>query len=218
LTGPTHLPTPGLRADAAHNRAKIVEAAHELFRARGADVAMSTIARRAGVGVATLFRRFPSREALLTEVFAEQISRCEALLDEAVDDPDPGNGFRRLIEFVCAEQIKDRGFAEAVLASFTGENDYRQRRDRAETAFERLVRRARQAGRLRPDFATSDLVMLLFANGGLRDAPPEHAHDLSRRLVAYLLDAFSTPPGPGGAPLPPASPLGLEHAVGPANR
>jgi AcrR family transcriptional regulator len=213
LAGPTHL-----RADAAHNRTKIVEAAHELFRARGADVAMSTIARHAGVGVATLFRRFPSREALLNEVFAEQISRCEALLDEAVDDPDPWNGFRRLIEFTCAEQIGDRGFAEAVLASFTGENDYRHRRDRAETAFERLVRRAREAGRLRPDFATSDLVMLLFANGGLRDAPPEHAHALSRRLVAYLLDAFSVPPGQGDAPLPPASPLGLQHAVGPPNR
>jgi AcrR family transcriptional regulator len=175
---------------------------------------MSTIARRAGVGVATLFRRFPTRDALVTEVFAEQIARCEALLEEAVDDPDPWNGFRRLLEFTCAEQLEDRGFTEAFLASFATEFDYRQRRKDAETAFGKLVRRAQEAGQLRRDFAHSDLVMILFANGGLRSAPPEHAHDLSRRLVAYLLQTFSTEPTPGSEPLPRASPLGLDSAQG----
>ncbi|WP_434445481.1 TetR/AcrR family transcriptional regulator [Lentzea sp. E54] len=203
-----------LRADAARNRTRIVEAARDLFRTRGIDVPMSTIARRAGVGVATLFRRFPSREALVTEVFAEQIEHCEALLEEAVEDPDPWNGFRRLIEFTCTEQLEDRGFTEAFLASFAGETCYRQRAENAENAFDRLVRRAKESGRLRQDFAVSDLVMILLANGGLRDAPPEHAHDLSRRLVAYLLHSFGTNDGlPEVDPLPPASPLGLhQHA------
>ncbi len=202
-----------LRADAARNRTRIVEAARDLFRTRGIDVPMSTIARRAGVGVATLFRRFPSREALVTEVFAEQIARCETMLEEALDDPDPWSGFRRLIEFTCTEQLEDRGFTEAFLASFASESSYRQRREDAETAFDRLVRRAKESGRMRQDFAVSDIVMILFANGGLRAAPPEHAHELSRRLVAYLLRAFGTDnDSPGGDPLPPASPLGLHHA------
>ncbi|SER71988.1 transcriptional regulator, TetR family [Lentzea xinjiangensis] len=201
-----------LRADAARNRAQIVEAARDLFRTRGVDVPLSTIARRAGVGVATLFRRFPSREALVTEVFAEQIAHCEALLDDAVTDPDPWTGFRRLLEFIRAEQIEDRGFTEAFIASFSGDAGYRRRREDAESALEALVRRAKDSGRLRPDFAISDLVMLVLANGGLRDAPPEHAHDLSRRLMAYLLQAFDTEASPGGVPLPPASPLGLHHA------
>ncbi|HUQ61166.1 helix-turn-helix domain-containing protein [Lentzea sp.] len=195
-----------LRADAARNRTRIVEAARDLFRTRGIDVPMSTIARRAGVGVATLFRRFPSREALVAEVFAEQRAHCEALLRKAVADPDPWNGFRRLLEFMCAEQIEDRGFTEAFLASFATGSAHWQQRVVAESAFDTLVRRAQDSGRLRRDFAVSDLVMLMMANAGLRNAPPEHARDLSRRLLDYLLQSFGTE---GDAPLSPASPLGL---------
>ncbi|HEX7301909.1 helix-turn-helix domain-containing protein [Lentzea sp.] len=199
-----------LRADAARNRSRIVEAARDLFRARGIDVPMSTIARHAGVGVATLFRRFPSREALVAEVFAEQRAHCEALLHEAVADPDPWRGFRRLLEFMCVEQIEDRGFTEAFLSSFATEVDYLHQREVAESAFGTLVRRAQDSGKLRRDFAPSDLVMLLMANSGLRNAPPEHARDLSRRLLDYLLQAFGTE----AAPLAPASPLGLvDHLV-----
>ncbi|WP_236795048.1 TetR/AcrR family transcriptional regulator [Amycolatopsis sp. GM8] len=219
MTESTHPRTagePGLRADAARNRARIIEAARELYRARGVDVPMSTIARHAGVGVATLFRRFPTRDALVNEVFAEQIAHCEALFREAVADPDPWHGFRRLIEFTCAEQLEDRGFTEAFLASFGVEAGYRRRRDDAETAFAKLVRRAQQAGQLRPDFAPSDLVMILFANSGLRNAPPAQARDLSRRLVAYLLESFRAEPEMPGEPLPPARPVSLRHALGQA--
>jgi AcrR family transcriptional regulator len=198
----------GLRSDAARNRARIVETARELFRARGIDVPMSTIARHADVGVATLFRRFPTRDALVTEVFTEQIAHCQALLDEAVDDPDPWRGFRRLLEFTCTEQLDDRGFTEAFLALFADEVDYRERRRDVETAFGKLVRR------LRPDFVPGDLVMILLANGGLRNAPPEHAKDLSRRFVAYLLQTFGTEDAAEREPLPPAGPLGLHHAQG----
>ncbi|MBB4684404.1 TetR/AcrR family transcriptional regulator [Amycolatopsis jiangsuensis] len=202
----------GLRSDAARNRVRIVETARELFRARGIDVPMSTIARHADVGVATLFRRFPTKEALVTEVFTEQIARCQALLDEAADDPDPWHGFCRLLEFTCAEQLKDRGFTEAFLALFADRVDYRKRRRDVETLFAKLVQRAQEAGRLRPDFAPGDLIMILLANGGLRDAPPEHAEDLSRRFVAYLLQTFSADGAAEREPLPPAGALGLHHA------
>jgi len=204
----------GLRSDAARNRTRIVEAARDLFRTRGIDVPLSTVARRAGVGVATLFRRFPTRESLVTEVFAEQMARCEALLEEAVTDPDPWNGFRRLVEFTCAEQLEDHGFTEAFLASFATEIDYRRRREEAENAFDKLVRRAKESGRLRQDFVVSDLVMALLANSGLRGAPPEHAQALSRRFVAYLLHAFGTEAGE--EPLPPASALDLHVAHAPS--
>lgn len=208
--------TASLRSDAARNRALIVEAARALFSERGIEVPMTAIARRAGVGIATLFRRFPTREALVTEVFAEQITRCEAVLDEAVADPDPWNGFRRLIEFVCVTQIEDRGFTEAFLASFAAQVDYEQTRSHAETAFETLVHRAQRAGGLRPDFAPSDLILILLANGGLRSAPADRTPELSRRLVAYLLQTFQAggPTADRPPPLPPPSPLGLHHAHG----
>lgn len=210
LTG--RVADPDLRSDAARNRARIVDAARDLFRTRGIDVPMSTIARRAGVGVATLFRRFPSREALVAEVFAEQRAHCEAVLHEAVADPDPWAGFRRLIEFMLTEQLEDRGFTDAFLASFATEVDYRVA---AESAFGTLVRRVQETGRLRHDFEVSDLLMMVLAHSGLRHAPPEHARDLSRRFIGYLLQAFGTETPAGDTPLPPPSTFGLADHLAP---
>ncbi|SDG61264.1 transcriptional regulator, TetR family [Lentzea fradiae] len=201
-----------LRSDAARNRTRIVEAARELFRTRGIDVPMSTIARRAGVGVATLFRRFPSREALLAEVFAEQRAHCEALLHEAATDPDAWRGFRRLVEFMVAEQLEDRGFTEAFLSAFATES---AERAVAESAFDTMVRRVKETGKLRHDFEVGDLLMLLLAHAGLRSAPPEHVRTLSRRFTGYLLQAFGTETPPGAEPLPPASGFGLAEHVTP---
>lgn len=212
--GRSHIPGGGgLRSDAALNRARIVDAARQLLSERGFEVPMSAIARRAGVGTATLFRRFPDRRSLVVEVFAEQIAQCEAVLDDAVADPDPWRGFCRLVEFVCATQIDDHGFTEAFLASFASEIDYEGRRSRAEAAFATLVGRAQRAGELRADFAPSDLVVVLLANGGLRGAPPDHVHELSRRLVAYLLQAFRAERPPADPALPVPAQVNLDHVL-----
>lgn len=207
----TQIENPGLRTDAVENRRRIVTAARELFAEKGIDVPMSAIARRAGVGVATLFRRFPDRRSLVMEVFAEQIEHCESVLDEASDDPDPWNGFAHLVEVIGRMQIDDRGFTEAFLTTFATSTEIDDKRKLAESSFEKLVRRTQQAGKLRADFAASDLSMILLANGGLRDAPPEHARHLSDRLVAYLLQAFSTSNEPVDLPRP--SRMGLHQAV-----
>src|SRR4051794_13301478 len=84
----------GLRVDAVRNRERIVEVARELFAERGLDVPMAAIARRSGVGVATLYRRFPTKEALLTEVFADEFIACLSIVDKVLEDPDPWHGFR----------------------------------------------------------------------------------------------------------------------------
>jgi AcrR family transcriptional regulator len=109
--------TAGLRADARQNRDRIVEVARALFAERGLDVPMAAIARRAGVGVATLYRRFPTKESLVAEVFADQFAACVSVVDEALADPDPWRGFCTLVEKVCAMQAVDRGFSAAVVAS-----------------------------------------------------------------------------------------------------
>lgn len=218
MEGSTHIParTGALRSDAALNRARILDTARVLFAERGIDVPMSTIARRAGVGVATLFRRFPNRESLITQAFAAEISRCEAALEDAVADPDPWRGFCRLIEFVAATQIDNHGFTEAFLASLHDTEEVDERRSRAEVAFERLVRRAQQHGTLSPDFAPGDLTMFLLANGGFRGVPRERAHELSRRLVALLLRACATSDAAVRLRMPPPTSLGLDavHAYG----
>ncbi|MEU3186319.1 helix-turn-helix domain-containing protein [Streptomyces sp. NPDC006923] len=197
-----------LRADARHNRERILRAARDAYAAHGIDVPISAIARRAGVGVATLYRRFPTRASLVTEAFAEQMELCLGVLDEALEDPDPWRGFCSVIERVCTMQAVDRGFTGAFLSQFPGSADYDRERARAEEGIDQLVRRAKETGKLRQDFDRSDITLLLLANGGLEGESPEVSLAASRRLVAYLLQSFRAD---HAEPLPRPAPLELRR-------
>ncbi|NUT46868.1 MAG: TetR/AcrR family transcriptional regulator [Saccharothrix sp.] len=198
-----------MRVDARHNRDRIVASARETFKALGLDVSMTELARRAGVGVATLYRRFPTKASLVTEVFADQLEACTAVVHEAFDDPDPWCGFRRVVEELCEMQARDRGFSAAFLRAFPDAVPVDEKRSKAERAFAGLVARAKAAGRLRPDFTTDDLTLLLMANNGLVTDSVDAAVARSRRLVAYFLQAFQA-----RDPLPPPVRIGLRDALG----
>ena len=201
--------TTRLRVDARQNRDRIVDAARETFAAEGLDVSMTEIARRAGVGVATLYRRFPTKEALVREVFAEQLAACTGEVHDAAQDPDPWRGFCRAVEKLCEMQARDRGFSAAFLTAFPDTVPVDELRARAEEAFAGLVERAKGVGMLRPDFTTDDLTLVLMANNGLVTDSTEAALAASRRLVAYFLQAFQA-----RGPLPPPARLGLRDALG----
>ncbi|ASY33992.1 TetR/AcrR family transcriptional regulator [Streptomyces sp. CLI2509] len=196
-------PAPPLRADALRNRARLLAAAREVFAERGLDAPMATVARRAGVGVATLYRRFPTRDDLVRAAFAEQMDTCARVLDEAVADPDPWRGFQRLVETVCALQAEERGFPEAFVRAFPAAASAHTDAARAQAAedFARLVARAQAAGALRTDFHPADFSMLLLAHGGLVAAAPADRAS-SRRLVAYLLESFRARPSRTALPSP----------------
>ncbi|MCE7081729.1 TetR/AcrR family transcriptional regulator [Streptomyces sp. ST2-7A] len=196
-----------LRADARRNRRRILSAARVVFAEHGIDAPMATVARRAGVGVATLYRRFPSREALVRAAFAQQMDTCARALTEALADPDPWRGFQRLFETVCELQREERGFPAAFVAAFPdGTREHARLREQAERDFMTLVRRARAAGALRADFHPSDFVVALLSHCGLVTALPGD-RAASRRLVAYLLQSFRTEAAHG--PLPAPSTLSL---------
>ncbi|MGW1017060.1 TetR/AcrR family transcriptional regulator [Streptomyces niveus] len=197
-----------LRADAQHNRDRILAVAREAFTTQGTDVPLTAIARRAGVGPATLYRRFPTRASLISEAFAEQLSICVSVLDEALADPDPWRGLCTVIEQVCAMQATDRGFTAAFFSEFPDAVDYNRERTRAEEGLERLVRRAKDAGQLREDFDPSDITLLLLANSGVVGESRQVSLAASRRLVAYLLQSFRPE---HTQRLPPPAPLGLQQ-------
>ncbi|PSL55965.1 TetR family transcriptional regulator [Saccharothrix carnea] len=198
-----------LRVDARQNRDRIVASARETFAADGLDVSMTEIARRAGVGVATLYRRFPTKDALVREVFAEQLEACTGEVRGAAEDPDPWRGFCRAVEKLCEMQARDRGFSAAFLTAFPEAVPVDGMRAMAEEAFAGVVTRAKATGRLRPDFTTDDLTLVLMANNGLVTDSVEAAVAASRRLVAYFLQAFQA-----RDPLPPPVSLGLRDALG----
>ena len=102
---------PALRADARRNRERIIAAAREVFAQRGLDVPVEDIARHAGVGVATLYRRFPTRADLIAGAFEAKMAAYADAVTQALADPDPWAGFCSYIEQVCAMQAADQGFA-----------------------------------------------------------------------------------------------------------
>ncbi|SDQ13858.1 TetR/AcrR family transcriptional regulator [Quadrisphaera sp. DSM 44207] len=195
---------PPLRADARENRRRILDAARAVFAERGLDAPVLEVVRRSGVGAATLYRRFPTREALITEVFTEQVTACVSVVLDASRDPDPWRGFCAAVEGLCALDAADRGFTGAFLSAFPGRVDVEDQRERAERAFADLARRAQDAGELRADFSRHDLTLLLMANRGIVHEDPDTRLAASRRLAAYLLQGFRA----GTAtPLPPVAVL-----------
>jgi AcrR family transcriptional regulator len=187
---------PSLRADARRNRERIVEAARAVFAEQGLGASLNEVARRAGVGLATLLRRFPSRDQLVAAALGDRMGEFGALVERALDDPDPWHGFSWLVEQVCAMQAGDRGFTEVLTQAFPGAGEFEELREQAYRRVVELFDRAKAAGRLRPDFSPHDFPMLLMANAGVVTATAGLAPTTSPRLLAYLLQAFSTEAGP----------------------
>ncbi|MFF4510476.1 TetR/AcrR family transcriptional regulator [Streptomyces mirabilis] len=195
------------RSDARDNRERILAVARTTFAEQGLEVAMREIARRAEVGPATLYRHFPTKEVLVAEAFGEQMTVCTALVDEGLADPDPWRGFCLVIEKACEMQARDRGFTAALVSAFPRAVDLAADREQALAKVVELVRRAKAAGGLRPDFVLDDLIMLLMANGGIRAASTATTVTASQRLAALLLQGMRAQPA--FSPLPPAVRLPL---------
>lgn len=177
-----------MRSDGARNRSGILSSARELFATRGVDVTMRAVARHAGVGPATLYRHFPTREALVRAAFTEEISICEVLTGEALADPDPWRGLQAVIHEVTLLQAASRGFAAALFDEPPDAPEATDKRIRTLHNLRELVGRAQESGDLRPDLTSSDLIMLIRASDSLLAVSPE----ASRRLVALLLQAFTS--------------------------
>jgi len=202
VTGP--LPH-SLRSDAQDNREAILKAARAVFATDGLNVPMREIARRAGVGPATLYRRFPTKELLVTEAFAGQMRACHAIVDEGLADPDPWHGFCLVIEKICALHARSRGFTAAFMSAYPRATDFAADRGFALRSIAELARRAKDAGQLRPDFVMDDLVLVLMANGGIHAASPAATVAASRRFAALAIQAFQA--SGDVAPLPPVAQL-----------
>jgi AcrR family transcriptional regulator len=195
-----------LRADAARNRAAIVEAARAVFAEDGLDASLEEVAQRAGTGSATLYRRFPTREDLVAAVFAERMTEHLAAVGAGLADDDPWRGFASYVTTVAEMQARDRGIADLVTMELPTAPEIEQLRARAFDGLVRLVDRARQAGVLRADFETQDVVLLLMANAGLLERAHGIAAQASARLVHLLLDGFRARGASDGPSAPAARP------------
>ncbi|WLW57583.1 TetR/AcrR family transcriptional regulator [Streptomyces sp. YU58] len=182
-----------LRSDAERNRERIIAAARTVFARDGLNASMASVAREAGVGIATMFRRFPTKEELVDAVFSDRMAAYADVVTTALEDPDPWHGFVGYIESACAMQAADNGFADVLTMTFPTAKVLEQLRNEAYEAMLLLIDRAKATGRLRADFDPSDLVLIHMANAGVVNACGDAAPDAWRRVVALLVQSLQTP-------------------------
>jgi len=192
-----------LRADAQRNLVRVLDAAREVFAEQGIDAPVTEIADRAGVGVGTIFRRFPTKDDLLVAVVEQRTEQLIDAADVALGSSDPGAALQRFMEAAAAMQISDRCWCDATGTDLFGRDGIRDLIDVLVGKMGELLTRAQTAGHVRPDLRALDIPVLLMAvaKSGLmlEDAAPgawkrylglvfdglrpEAAHPLPRRAL-----------------------------------
>jgi AcrR family transcriptional regulator len=177
------------RADARRNAARILEAAMAEFTARGSDASLEGIARAAGVGIGTLYRHFPTREALVEAVFQQSIDDSCAQAHELLESDDPGEALAIFLRGQLTASSACRGLAaEAMIMMLDdGNGNLRCEPLRAEGA--RLLQRAQDAGRARAGTDIDDLIRLVNAIGIATEDAPDRAAQADR-LFRLMIDGL----------------------------
>ncbi len=201
-----------LRRDAERNRRRILEAAGRGFAERGLGITLDEIARLAGVGVGTVYRRFPNKELLIDALFEERIGEIVGLARAGAQDEDAWRGLSGFLEGVVELLANDRGLRELVVGSTYGPERVTHARSRIKPQVDDLVARAQAQGKLRDDVGASDFPLLLM----MLDAVVDTTRDINplswRRALGIVLDGLKAP----GSTRLPGAPLEvpeLERAI-----
>jgi AcrR family transcriptional regulator len=182
--------TAPLRADAERNRQRLLAAAKELFATRGLDVTLDDVARHAGVGTGTAYRRFPNKDALIDALMVDRIGELASLAEECLEDPDPWRGLTGYFERALALQAADRGLKDVLFSSGRGRERSTEARRQIAPVVAKLVRRAQDAGAVRSDFALSDVPLINFMLNTIVDFGRDIRPDLYKRYLAIVLDGL----------------------------
>jgi AcrR family transcriptional regulator len=201
-----------LRADAERNRRRLLVAAGELFAARGLSVGLDEIARHAGVGVGTAYRRFPDKAHLIDSLLEERVAGITALAEEALQVEDPWAGFAGFLEAAVELNATNRGVRELMFGEGHGIERANRVRMRMAPLLGQLVRRAQATGQLRADVELSDIALIQFMVSGLGQLGGPHAPGLWRRYLRIVLDGLRTPE-PGPLTPPPLTPEAFVETI-----
>jgi AcrR family transcriptional regulator len=194
------------RSDATRNHELIVTAARSVLAESGADATMEEIARRCGLGVGTLYRHFPDKEALVDAVLDDAFAEIVALARAALTEADAWAGFAGFVEGTIAHHAANRGLREIMAGNARGRERAAAMRASLRPLVRDLVERARAEGSLRADFAPEDVPVLFWACDRVIEASAPVVPELWQRLLGLLLDglrAGAATPMPR-APLTPA--------------
>ncbi|HEY4348376.1 MAG TPA: helix-turn-helix domain-containing protein [Gaiellaceae bacterium] len=179
-----------LRSDAQRNRTLLLAAAREAFSERGVDVSADEIVERAGVGIGTLYRHFPNREALVDAIFEDRGEEVVAMFGRVLEVDDPAAGLWLLLEQMVEMQRADSTLKALLMRYPPSEGRFVEMRERLERLTDELLERARSQGVLRADYTRADFSLLFWSLGPILEATGEVAPDAWRRHLAFVLDGL----------------------------
>ncbi|MEA2669270.1 MAG: hypothetical protein QOJ33_2204 [Chloroflexota bacterium] len=220
LTGPSDAaPAKPLRADARRNRARLLQVADEVFAERGTGVSTEEIARQAGVGVGTVFRHFPTKEALLEAVFIGRLTRLGEQARALSEREEPGAAFFAFFTLVVDQASSKNAFADALTtAGVNVQATASEVSGEFGAALIGLLHTAQRAGAVRPDIGVTELkAVLVGASRAVENVGDEPA--IRARIITIMLDGLRPPaelqtagPATAGAPRRSACPDDGSHA------
>jgi AcrR family transcriptional regulator len=187
-------PCRGLRKDAERNRQRVLTAARELFAVEGMEASLNDVARHAGVGVGTVYRRFATKEELVEAIFESGVDEVVCLAEAALRHQDSWEGFVWFVERQCLLTATDRGLREMVYSKAYGGNRVERVRERLAPLMKELVERARRDGYLRPDVESTDMPVIGLLAGTVGEWAGDVDPELWRRYVELLLEGMRCRP------------------------
>jgi AcrR family transcriptional regulator len=193
-----------LRRDAERNRERILEAAREAFAEDGLDVGLHEVAKRAGVGVGTIYRRFPDKETLIEALFEDKVDEVVAVAERALEQDDAFAGLQHFLHTTCELQSANRGLHQLVFSSDSSPRCATGARERIAPLIFQLVERAQAQGTLRKDISPFDVGTLRQMLGRFIESTGEAGAQLWPRLLAIAIDGLRA--DREGSDLPGAAP------------
>ena len=182
---------PRMRADARRSRARLLEAATAAFAENGADAPLEDIARRAGVGIGTLYRHFPTRTDLQAGVFRSQVDAVCSTADDLIGRVPPEQAFAGSVRAIAGYLITKRGLSKALIDSLGKDSEMISLCSlRMRTTLDRLLGHAQQAGVLRADVTAQDVLRLVHGVVIATEQAPEDTD----RLLTLMLDGLRPQP------------------------
>ncbi|SEG81763.1 DNA-binding transcriptional regulator, AcrR family [Thermomonospora echinospora] len=182
--------SPPTRKDAARNRARLLEAAEQLFSTEGLSVTLKDIAARAGVGVGTVYRHFPTKGDVLDALFADRLACATESARAAAADADGWRGLVRYLEDAMDMQANNCGLRGLVMETEPSSPLVVKTRQEITVLVQQMVAKAREQGTLRPDFDATDLTFVQVALAAIMDATRDTDPDLYRRHLKLFLDGM----------------------------
>jgi AcrR family transcriptional regulator len=186
-----------LRRDAERNRQRIIDAAREVFAARGASVGLNDIAHHAGVGVGTVYRHFPDKEVLVEIALQQHLAGLAALVDEGLAADAPWEAFAHVLRRAVEMNVADRGLRDVAFSSGRGREQVDALREGIGPGMGELLRRAQQDGSARPDITVTDLVLLMLMLTEFAQRSTAVSPDAYRRYLDLVIGSLrAQPDGP----------------------